>query len=158
MPKQMNPQDVDHMFNFRFEKTAEEIKTKAESKIIGLEAKIEERAGRIAKMCEEHAIDDAAMVQLLKAARKQTQQSYRYTSMSNSPVGPKKMEERTVGAGVVNFLLTESDHVESEKDAVKKLRAIVANLRPLPRITASGAKHEENSFALSYSEMEYLGF
>jgi len=158
MPKRMMPDDVGHMFNFRFEKTAQEIKGKAAPKIAALEAKIIERAGRIAKMREEHGIDDAAYVQLLTAARKQTQQTYRYMS-SNSPVGDKgKMEERTIGAGVVNFLMTESDFIESEKDSVKRLKAIVANLRPLSRITSTGTKYEEDSFVLSFAEMEYLGF
>lgn len=147
------------MFNFSFEKTAEEIKVRANEKITALNAKIEERQRRIATLRSEHSIDDAALVQLLTAARRQAHAtSYSYSS-SNASVGGSKMEERTIGAGVVNNLLTESDFIEADRANVKQLGAIVRNLRPLERsTTTTGAKYQDNAFRLTYEELEFLGF
>jgi hypothetical protein len=146
------------MFNFVFEKTSDEVKEKAGSKIKALTAKNAERQQRIAKLREEHGIDDSALIQLLQAARQQERaNSYSYTS--NAIVGGQnKMEEKTIGAGVVNHLLTENDFIETDKATIKKLDTLVRNLRPLPRITSNGNNYKADSYQLSYDELEFLGF
>lgn len=155
----MRPHGTGHMFSFSYEKTTAEIKAKATEKIASLQKKIEERQVRISRLREEYSIDDAALVQLLTAARRQAgAERFTYSSNSRADDGTNRMEEKTIGAGVVNNLLTESDFVEQEKADVKKLNTIVRNLRPLPRITQNGNNYSEDSFSLSYEELEFLGF
>lgn len=153
----MMVQEPTALFNFRYEKTAAEIKTAAGKKIIALNEKIAERERRIATLREEYGIDDSVLAQLLVQARRQAAaQVFTYTS--NSVVGGSCMEEKTIGAGVVNNLLTESDFVEAEKSAVTRLELIIRNLRPLQRITQSGGSYAEDAFILSYDELMYMGF
>lgn len=156
----MKPADVKHSFNFTFEKTSEEIKTKCQEKALSLTAKIEDRQARVAALRAEHGIDDKALIQLLTEARKHSQDRTTFSYVSNSPVqnGPAQ-QERTIGAGVVNFLLTESDFIESEKESIKRLQMIIRNLRPLVRNAAeNGAEYPEDRHSLTYSELEFLGF
>lgn len=156
----MHPRGTSHLFSFTIEKTASEIKEKAGLKILAISKKIEERQGRVARLREEYQIDDGALVQLLTAARRQAgADRFSYTT-SNSAVagGTNQMEEKTIGAGVVNNLLTESDFIESEKADVRKLNLVIRNLRPLPRFAQNGMPYAEDSFALSDEELEFLGF
>jgi len=156
----MRVQNIDmHFQGLAYHKTSEEILTKAKAKITQLNAKIEERQKRIADLRKEHGIDDAALVQLLTAARKnQNALNYSYkTSMGNA--GIKGMdEERTIGAGLVNNLLTENDFVEGEKDQVAKLSLIVRNLRPVARFGNGGMAYTDDSFPMSNEDLTYLGF
>lgn len=155
----MNPNSVHGMFHFTFEKSATEIKDAARAKIVGLETKIVERECRIAKLREEHQIDDVALVQLLVAARTQAKADrFSYTPSSTLQASGARMEERTIGAGVVNHLLTEKDFVESERASVRRLKLIVANLRPLDRVSEEGVRYQINAFSLGYDELEWLGF
>ena len=156
--------NIDHMLNFTIEKTSKEINEKANDKIKALNAKIEERQARVADLRKEHGIDDAALIQLLTAARhaqkrQDAQMSYNYTS--NAVGGGKKGmgEEKTIGAGVVNPLLTESDHIEAERESVERLDLISRNLKPIARFgTDTGASIPPADFALNYEELEFLGF
>jgi hypothetical protein len=153
----MMAKEVDHMFNFQYEKTSDEIKKAAETKISTLEKKIADRAGRIASLRKEHEIDDGALIQLLTEARRNTQRhSYSY-STSNAATGKGGIEERTIGAGVVNHLLTENDFLEADRDAVKRLKVIVRNIRPLKRVDSDGS-YELDAYKFSYEELEFLGF
>lgn len=155
----MQPRGTGHMFQWSIEKTADEIKQKASAKIDFLKKKIEERQGRVDRLREEYQIDDKAFIQLLQAARKQAgAERFSYTHNSVTPAGQNQMEEKTIGAGVVNNLLTESDFIESERSDVRRLSTIVRNLRPLPRVTTTGATYEENTFGVSHEELEFLGF
>jgi len=153
----MMPNETDRMFSFKFEKNASEIAEKAKAKTLALKAKIEERQRRIAELREAHGIDDAALVDLLTQARRNDRAvTFQYTS--NAPANKKGPEERTIGAGVVNNLLTENDFIEADKASVKRLEILGRNLRPLSRITSNGTRYEENGFPLSYEELEFLGF
>lgn len=150
------------MFNFKYTKPASEIVEKAKTKAAQIRAKIEERQGRIAALRAEYEIDDAALVQLLQAARKQQRShdkmSYSY-SQSNARVdGGKQMEEKTIGAGVVNNLLTENDFIEAEKEQVKTLDLMIRNLKPIPRFSFNGTTLPEEEFTLTSEELVYLGF
>lgn len=60
---------IDHMFNFRFEKSAQVIREKAKDKITALRAKIEEREVRIKRIREEYKITDAALIDVLEQAQ-----------------------------------------------------------------------------------------
>lgn len=156
----MMPRETDHMLQFAYEKTADEIKEKAKAKIVSLNVKIEERQRRITELRDEHEIDDAALVALLTQARRSDRQSrYSYTSNAKMSGGTNRgPEEKTIGAGVVNHLLTENDFLESDKASVKRLEMIVRNLRPLRRVSDNGVKYEESDFSLSVEALEFLGF
>lgn len=148
------------MFGFVYEKTSSAIIEKATAKATSLKAKIEERQAQIAALRKEHGIDDAALVQLLTAARQQQRNAavnYSYTSNAAAG-GGAKMEERTIGAGVVNHLLTENDFIETDKESVKKLELVVRNLRPLTRYANNGTAYTVDEFRLSDEEIRFLGF
>ena len=160
----MMPQETNRMFGFKFEKSALEITDAAKRKKAELLMKIEERQVRLKALREEHGIDDAALIQLLTAARRAQQNndggsmSYHYNKSSTSSDGKSKLEESSIGAGVVNHLLTENDYIEAERASIKRLEFVIRNLRPLQRVTANGVKYEDNGFGLSYDELEFLGF
>lgn len=155
--------NIIHMFGgLSFEKTATEIASKMKEKVGKLRAKVEERQKRIADLRKAHDIDDSDLIQLLQQARKQANSSasqYSYSKSANMGGGKTVMEERSIGAGVVNHLLTESDYIDSEKDQADRLELMASNLRPIPRFaTGNGASIPPEDFALTYDELKYLGF
>ena len=152
----MKPQEITHQFQFAFEKTSDEIKEKSKEKIAQLKAKITERVARISALREDYGIDDKALVELLTAARRSANERV-YTYSSSVVSGGAGPEERTIGAGVVNNLLTESDYIESEKSTVARLEMIVRNLRPLARHHGTSVYHEDEH-VLNYEELKFLGF
>lgn len=156
-----------HMFNFEFQKSADEIIEKVKTKVVALRAKIEERQGRVTALRKEYGIDDAALIQLLTEARKAMKNGTAKMSYSLSNVrtfgsdegGGQITKETVIGAGVVNNLLTENDFIETERDQVRRLELIVRNLKPIKRFAnASGTEIPPDGFSLSYGELEYLGF
>lgn len=163
----MVAQEIARMFHFNFEKHTAEIVEKAKVKIEAVKAKIAEREARISALRKEYGIDDAALIELLTTARRRASErdeglgsTYVFTSIScaGRVEGPGIREERTVGAGAVNNLLTESDFIESEKAQMKQLTQIVNNLRPQTAYTNSGEAYAVDRWTLSYQELEYLGF
>lgn len=155
----MHAKTIDHMFNFTYRKSSHEIIAKMETKILIVQAKIEDRVQRVAALRAEYGIDDAALVQLLTAARKQAgAMKFSYTSNSSVRGGASEMQERTIGAGAVNNLLTESDFIESERDQVTRMKLVVRNLQPIPAFAANGTPLPDTGFQLSDDEIEYLGF
>jgi len=156
----MQARHIDRLFTFTFEKTAAEVIGKAKEKITALTAKNTERGARISKLREEYGIDDKAMIELYQQAREQEKTSNVYTYSSNAavPGGGSKMEERTVGVGVINALFGEADFIKADEGNIKRLNFIVRNIRPLDRITDNGTKHKDDNFPLSYEELEFLGF
>lgn len=163
----MRAQTLEHMFHhLSFQKTADEITAKVEAKIKKLREKIEERTLRVKRLRDEHGIDDAALIQLLTDARKAAQHpnvekmSYSFSSNSAGSSGSEgKLEEKTIGAGVVNHLLTENDFIEAEKEQVKRLELIARNLKPLHHYSSeTGVAYTDQYFQLSYDELKYLDF
>jgi hypothetical protein len=165
----MRAMDITGMFHgLQFTKSASEIVERAKKKATQIKAKIEERQQRIAALRKEYGIDDAALVQLLQQARNQARQeasmmSYSYTS--NATVGASKggqggqIEEKLIGAGVVNNLLTENDFIESERKQVATLELIARNLKPIPRFSdGDGKELPPEEFTLSQEELKYLDF
>lgn len=170
--------NINHMFGgLLFEKTAKEIVDKANAKVTSLRAKIAERTERVKRLREEYQIDDAALIQLLTQARNEAKRpgsekmSYSYSNRlvgaSGAASGAAPEQERVVGAGVVNNLLTETDFIEAEKEQIKRLLLIAANLRDIPDRTlhampagtiAGVDSRPPMTFRLSYDELEYLGF
>lgn len=145
-----------------YRKTAKEIVGAAISKVASLKSKIEERKLRIEAIRKEFDIDDKALIELLTAARKQSQaMSFSYstsTSMSNATVGNKgRMEEKQIAAGVVNNLMTEQDTIEGEKDQVKKLELVIRNLQEFPNYQ-NGVELPTTGFPMTEEDLEYLGF
>jgi restriction endonuclease Mrr len=150
----MQHSGITDKFRFTFEKTSDEIKKAAVAKIAALAEKNKEREERVAGLRKEYGIDDAALAQILQSARQQEQHARSFTYASGNPgTNSGRMEERTIGAGVVNHLLTENDFIQGDKANIKRLEMIVRNLRPLVR-----QGHTVDAYALSYDELEFLGF
>jgi hypothetical protein len=152
----MRVQDIGNMLNFTYVKTTKEITDACHKKIAVLGNKIQERKGRLSAMREEYKITDAILIELLQQARKaqnDARQTYQTSNMVKGSDGKFTEETFTVGAGVVNMLLTETDFIEGEKKQAEKLTLIVGNLRDVP---------DENGFFrghhLSEDALRYLGF
>lgn len=147
--------------NFVYEKPSAEIITKAQEKIEALQGKIEERLARVAKIRKEYEITDQALVEILTQARGAQREKMSFT-YSSAPSTQGLREERSIGAGVVNNLLTENDYIESERKQAKRLGLIVRNLQDRPdetiHVVAVGAERPLRGHALSEEELEYLGF
>lgn len=156
----MQVQRIDNMFNFTFEKTSDEIIAAAKRKAVDVRSKIEERGVRIKKMREEHKVTDAVLIdiqnQMRAQAKRGEQDRMSYTSNAQTSAGGVQ-EEVTIGAGVINFLLTEQDHMDGEKAQVERLDTIVRNLRDVTGYTANGTSYVVKP-KLSYDELKYLGF
>lgn len=156
----MQVQNIDRLFHFTFEKSADEIVAAAKKKSMELLDKVEKRSVRIQKMRAEHKVTDAVLIDIqhqMRAQQKRGEQD-RMSYTSNAPTtagGPE--EEVTIGAGVINFLLTEQDHMDGEKAQVERLEMIVRNLRDVTAYTASGTPIVVKP-KLSYEELKYLGF
>lgn len=148
----MHVQSLSGMFNFTFEKTSEEIIAAATRKRDSVRTKIGEREGRIANIRSEYKITDESMINMLAKARQQNE-SLHYNNSSPTPSNAMTEGNVTIGAGIVNMLLTERDFIESEKSQVEKLDVIVRNLRDLPNDKGGVRGHR-----LSYDELRYLGF
>lgn len=157
---------LDHMFRFNFQRTHIEVVEKCKSRADAIRAKVSERQQRVVDLRREHDISDAALIQLLTEARKtQNEQSAKmsYTYGSNAFPDPSpdkpEVQERTIGAGIVNFLMTESDLIEAEKDQVRRLDLIARNLKPVKTYaTGNGAEIPAPDVSLTYEELEFLGF
>lgn len=155
----MQVQRIDGMFNFTFEKTADEIVGAAKKKVVDVRSKIEERGVRIKKMRDEHKVTDAVLIDIqnqMRAQLKRGEERMSYTSNAQTSAGGVQ-EEVTIGAGVINFLLTEQDHMDGEKAQVERLDTIIRNLRDVTNYTASGTPYVAKP-KLGYEELKYLGF
>lgn len=148
-----------HMFsNFSYEKSIDEIKEAMEKKITALTAKIEDRQQRIVRLRKEFDISDAEMIDLLTqygnelVSNRVVNASISYSTKANNG------DQKIIGAGVVQNLMTEKSLIETEKDSVEKLERIVRNLRPIRHVTNEGAEWVQTSFRLNEDELEYLGF
>lgn len=157
-----------NMLNFHYQKSIDEVKSACAEKVIKLAQKIEERRKRISDLRQLHEIDDSALIQLLTAARKQQNQGY-YTftpsvGLGNSMIQAKQPDQRdtvekTVGAGVVQNLLTEQDAIEQETDSMRKLNMIQRNLRPTQSWNAETGEFYSTDFvSLNPQELSFLGF
>lgn len=155
----MHAPDVVRLFQqLTFNKSATEIVEASKKKVLKIKAKIEERVKRVADLRKEYGIDDAALIQLFQMARKQ-EQSLQFVYNSSVPADNQgQMRERTIGAGVVNNILTENDFIESEKSQVERLELIIRNLKDVPRFSSNGTPIAPQDFSLSYTELEFLEF
>lgn len=155
----MQAQNIDRLFtNLTFEKTATEIVSAANTKISQINAKIEERVGRISTLREENRITDAVLVDVLNQMREAANKG-REVHVYNSTVASSsgRTEEVAVGAGLINNLLTEQDFITAEKQQVERLNFIVRNLRDVTKYTPSGSPFVQK-FTLSFDELRFLGF
>lgn len=158
----MQPQRHQHMFNFQYVKSSKQITEKMSAKIIQLKSKIEERKKRIKGIREENKITDAVYIDLLEQARDAQRKNAQVISysvsnkMAGGSGGPGGLAEETftIGAGVVNSLLTESDMLRSEGEEVTRYELIVRNLEDLEN-TDTGKKVGHR---LQEEELRYLGF
>lgn len=159
---------VEQMFHTNFEKPVAEVKAKVIAKVEKIKQKIEERIVRVKNLRAEHGIDDAALIELLTQARnaaKRNNAAMQYSYTSNAPVGASAngtmSVEKTIGAGVVNHLMTENDFIESERDEVKRLELYARNVTETRNWDARRLPGELPPVVgvhLSYDELEYLGY
>lgn len=158
----MQATSIDHMFNFHFTKSSQEIKEKMTTKVVALKAKIEERKTRIRTIREEFKITNEVYIDLLEQAReaskrKENRMSYVISSKNDAQVtqsGPAE-EAITIGAGTVNALLTETDFVKSEEAQVQRLALLMRNLQDEERDWSNG---RAIGWTLREDELKYLGF
>ena len=150
----MQAERIDHMFNFTFEKSSDEIKAKASAKRTALLSKVEERKTRIKKTREEYKVTDEVLSNILMQMRQAGNKNVQTYSVSNYQKGEKGTisEEIVVPAGVVNNILTEQDYIAAEVSQAEKLDIIWRNLKDL-KVNGELKGHE-----LSYQELTYLGF
>lgn len=144
----MRPDTIDRLFNFKFTKTEDEIKQAVSRKTAAIKTKIGQRETRIAKIRAEYDITDTALIDLLSQARNTHDLHMTYLLKNGVPArhqpGDDGVNEVTIGAGVVNNLLTEQDFIEAERAQVRRLELLHRNL--------TGSRD------LSYDELEFLGF
>jgi hypothetical protein len=155
----MQVQRIDNLFNFTFEKPAAEIVERAKNKAAAIRAKIEEREVRIKRVREEYKISDSMLVDIMAQAREQLQRGAAmliYNSKVRSDDGLRE-EDVTIGAGVVNLLLTERDHIEGEKSQVERLDMIARNLKDKRRYAPDGKEYMQGH-ELNAVELKFLGF
>jgi predicted ATP-grasp superfamily ATP-dependent carboligase len=152
----MQVQDITRMFSFTFEKTTKELIEACSKKEHDLRSKIEERVVRIRKMRDDHKITDAVLLDIqnqMRAQAKQGLERQSYTSNAVSNSGGHA-EEVVVGAGVINFLLTEQDFIDGEKASADRMALIARNLRDV--IAADGTPRYTHK--VGYEELRFLGF
>lgn len=146
------------VLNFSFQKSSGEILAKAAAKVESLTLKIAEREARIVRLRKEFEITDQDMIKLLSQAAQDALSNARVTTTMSYNIGTQD-EVRVVAAGVVQNLLTERQLIEQEKDSVEKLQMISRNLRPLVAYASqTGERYEVDSFNLSETDLEFLGF
>lgn len=155
----MQVQRIDNLFNFTFEKPAAEIVEHAKRKAAAIRQKIEEREVRIKRVREEYKISDSMLVDIMAQAREQMQRGAAaliYNTKARSDDGMRE-EDVTIGAGVVNLLLTERDHIEGERSQVDRLDMIARNLKDLLRFAPDGKPYSQGH-ELDTAELKFLGF
>jgi hypothetical protein len=155
---------------FAYQKSTAEIQEKVGIKLVAVRAKIAEREARVARVREEYDISDADMSEILaQYANDMVSNSSRGSKMSYSissnkaggaaaPGGQGGGDERIIGAGVVNNILTEKQLIETEKEAVEKLERIQRNLKPIKEWSQTGVAYMQDEWALTEEDIEYLGF
>jgi hypothetical protein len=154
---------------FAYQKSTAEILEKVGIKLVAVRAKITEREARVARVREEYEISDSDMSEILaQYANDMVSNSSRGAKMSYSissnagaaaPGGQRgEGEERVIGAGVVNNILTEKQLIETEKEAVEKLERIQRNLKPIKEWSQTGVAYMQDEWALTEDDLEYLGF
>lgn len=149
-----------HMFgNFAYEKSIDEITAAMGKKIEGLKAKIEDRQQRIVRLRKEFDITDEQMIDLLTQYGNELVSNRTVNvSMSYTTKATNSSEQKIIGAGVVQNLMTEKSLIETEKDSVERMERIVRNLRPIRHVTSEGAEWTQTTFRLNDDELDYLGF
>lgn len=149
------------LHSLSFSKSSHEIKDKATAKILFLVAKITEREGRVARLRNEFEISDADLIKLLSQAASDAVSNARVATTMSYNIGGSggNGDVRVVAAGVVQNLLTEQQLIEQERDLVTKLQMVIRNLRPVVHYAQdTGARYEVDSFPLSESDLDFLGF
>lgn len=158
----MKVETIEHMFRFTYEKSSAEIKVQMQAKISLLSAKITEREKRIQDTRLAHGITDEVLIKLYELARKQAKMEsnnnrmfYSVSSSVKKSDGGITEETMTIGAGVVNMLLTEGDFLEEERGTVLRLSLIIRNLQDLPD---DKSPHKTRGHELTEQELSWLGF
>ncbi len=159
----MRADNMEHAFRFHYVKSSADIKAKMQDKITALKTKITEREKRIQDARAEYGITDDVLIKLYEQARKQAKSedqglgkmSYSVSNVIRKTDGNMTEELFTIGAGVVNMLLTEGDFLESERSSIKRLELIIRNLQDLP---SHHAPYAIEGHELTEAELSWLGF
>jgi hypothetical protein len=155
----MQVQRIDSLFNFDYVKTTAEIVHRAKEKAAQIRAKIEEREARIRRVREEYKITDTVLLDIMNRARAASKRGENMISYSNTVQPPDggSQEEITIGAGIIELLFTEEDHIAGEKANVEKLDMIIRNLKDKRRFAPDGKEYTEGH-QLTTPELRFLGF
>lgn len=131
-----------------------------QDKAYELGQKMTERTERVARLREEHGIDDAALVQLLLESRRQSRSTHlSYNSTQKAADGSDRMVEKSIPMGVVNNLFSEQDQIAADKATVEKLSRVIRNIKPLVKFAdGNGTKFEDDYFSVTTEEAKFLGF
>ena len=152
----MQVQNISHLFSFTFEKSTTEIVEACQKKAHDLRTKMEEREARVTRIRSEYKITDAVLIDLLsqaRAASKRNDALMNYSSNAAVSNETGVSQTVTVGAGVVNMLLTERDFIDGEKAQADKLSVIARNLRDY----TDERGIVRTSHRLGYDEIRFLG-
>ena len=145
------------------------IRRQMESKVKAVEAKIQERGERLARIYKENDITPDRLGDILvqyhqDQNRGQSRNSYAIsagpTVGGGDPSNPTEAKETLVPAGVIANIVTEKQLVAQEKDEVRKMNTILRNLND-----TEYAVHPQNGDTISRAavhtltddEIEYLG-
>jgi len=159
----MQVQRIDHMFRYHYQKSATDLVGAMGAKVTTLKAKVEERIARIVKIRAEYKVTDAAMLDIMRQARIAQKAGAMVMNYSTSSTGPTGMTDDdnaeliTIGAGVVNNLLTEQDYIDGEKAQIERLELVSRNLKDPVAYTRDGQPYTE-LISISDDEAKYLGF
>lgn len=159
----MQVEDIDHMFNFAYEKASTEITDKAAHKRGQILAKIEERKGRIKRLRAEYGITDEVLIDLLQQARADARTAAHSTYTSKARNTGRALDggategDVIVPAGIVSNIMTEQDSISGELEQAAKLDLVIRNLVDLPDERA-GMAGKLRGHRLTAGELVYLGF
>jgi len=144
------------MFNgFSYTKTTKQIVDAMQKRIVELRQKIKDREERLVALRTTHDITDAMLVDLFRQARNAAKVGHEALAYSTvRAVGSTMKTETSIGAGVVNNLLTEGDFIEAERKDADRLELIARNLGPV--VDSNGKEIDKHQ--LDLAEIKYLGF
>lgn len=116
--------------NFKFVKTGAEIKVRADSKVLELRKKQEERQERIRSICSTKGLDITKLLTNLDSFQRR---------MSSS-------DTFNMNVGEMEQLTAESEALKAEKSTLEQLDVMARNLIPT------------EIYQLTFEQLEYLGF
>ena len=151
---------VSSMFrNFTYRKRMPQVCEALGRKIVQVQGKIAERRERVVRIRDEYNITDGDMIELLQQQATQAGRGFSNAQLSLSySLRDSEGAAKTVGAGVVQNLLTEKALIKEETAGLASMEQIVRNLAPYTEHGDNGQAYTVDTVVLSTTELTYLGF